>query len=474
MLFCSQQFVAFFAVVFAAYWILPWPRARVWLLLVASYVFYASWNSGLAILICFTTVVDYWLARGIDAASSPRLRKALLAVSVVGNLGLLAYFKYANFFLRSLESALHAAGAQAALPVLSVILPIGISFYTFEAINYTVDVYRRRIPAERSLPDFLLFILFFPHMIAGPIVRAADFLPQIRRPKRWSWLRANLGVQLLILGVFKKLAIADRMAIFADPVFADPTQFRTTALWMATFAYALQVYCDFSGYSDIALGTAHLLGYKLAQNFNAPFAARNIADFWRRWHMSLGSWFRDYLFVPLGGSRGSEWTTARNYLIVFTLCGLWHGANWPMVAWGALHGLMLIVHRHFHRFCERRPRLAALWGTPWGTASAVALTIAFFCASLVVFRNQSLGAAGQMFVGMAFGAAGRGPPINGTVLAFAIGVVAIGHVASVRARWPRWVAAWPSPIRGLALAATMSVALLLAPAAGQAFIYFHF
>lgn len=474
MLFCSREFLIFFCAVFAVYWALPYQRARVWLLLGASYYFYSSWNTGLAILICFSTIVDFWLARGIDALESQRWRKTLVSLSVIGNLALLAYFKYANFFLRSLEEALRAAGAERSFSVLSIVLPIGISFYTFEAINYTVDVYRRKIRAERSLPDFLLFILFFPHLIAGPIVRAADFLPQIRRPKRWSWMRANLGVQLLILGVVKKLAIADRMALFADPVFAEPEAFRTTALWMATMAYAIQVYCDFSGYSDMALGTAHLLGYKLVQNFNAPFVARNIADFWRRWHISLGTWLRDYLFVPLGGSRGSEWATARNLLIVFTLCGLWHGANWPMVMWGAILGAMLVVHRQWVTFCSTKPRITAWLRTPSGTAASIALTLICFCVSLVVFRNQSLHSAGDMLIHMVRGQTGRGPPITGTCLAVCIAAVAIGHVLSQQRRWPRLAARIPSPIRGISYATALSVALLMAPAAGQAFIYFQF
>src|SRR5436190_17914070 len=222
MLFCSMQYLLFFLVVFAAYWLLPWQRLRVWLLLGASIVFYASWSQWLALLICASTLMDYLVARGMEASPSPRTRKLLLLTSLVANLGMLCFFKYVNFFLRSVEDALHATGTAASLPVLSVLLPIGISFYTFEAINYTVDVYRRRVPAERDLGHFLLFMTFFPHLVAGPIVRARDFLPQIRRPKRWDWARAQLGVQLFLLGLAKKLAIADRMAAYADPGVANP------------------------------------------------------------------------------------------------------------------------------------------------------------------------------------------------------------------------------------------------------------
>ncbi|HZY90968.1 MAG TPA: MBOAT family O-acyltransferase, partial [Gemmataceae bacterium] len=315
MLFCSAQFAAFFAVVFLAYWALPWRRPRVWLLLAASFYFYACWNHWLALLVGLSTAGDYLLARGMDATAVSWRRRALLGVSLVGNLGLLCYFKYANFFLRSLEGALGAAGASASLPVLRVILPVGISFYTFEAINYTVDVYRRKVPAERDLGNFLLFITFFPHLVAGPIVRARDFLPQARRPKRWSWPRAQLGLQLFVLGLLKKLAVADRMALFTDPVFASPGQYSTGATWLAVLGYALQIYCDFSGYSDMALGCAHLLGYKLARNFDLPYLSANVSEFWRRWHISLSTWLRDYLFIPLGGSRGGRWRTCRNLLL---------------------------------------------------------------------------------------------------------------------------------------------------------------
>src|SRR5262249_7382020 len=235
-----------------------------------------SWNRTLALLICASTTVDYFLARGIEASARPRRRKLLLTLNIVGNLGLLCYFKYANFFLHSLQEALNACGAGASFRALSVVLPVGISFYTFEAINYMVDVYRGHVRAEKSLPHFMLFILFFPHLVAGPIVRAKDFLPQIRRRKRWSWMRLELGAQLFLMGLFKKLAIADRMAQFADPVFAHPGDYGSGAVWLAVLAYALQIYYDFSGYTDMALGIAHAFGYRLARDFDMPYLAANI------------------------------------------------------------------------------------------------------------------------------------------------------------------------------------------------------
>ena len=474
MLFCSQLFLLFFVAVFVAYWAMPWQRARVWLLLVASFYFYASWSQWLATIVCVSTLVDYLAARGMDADLSTRWRRVLLGLSLAMNLGLLVYFKYANFFLRSLEDALTAVGATASLPVLSVILPIGISFYTFEAINYTVDVYRRRIPAEKNLAHFMLFILFFPHLIAGPIVRARDFLPQIRRRKRWDWARMNLGVQLFLLGMFKKLAIADRMAQFADPVFSAPGDYRTAVLWLAMLAWAMQVYCDFSGYSDMALGTAHLLGYKLAKNFDMPYLAPNIADFWRRWHISLSNWLRDYLFIPLGGSRGTRWQTCRNLMITMTLGGLWHGANWPYVAFGVLHGLLLSGHRAFREFCQRRPGLAAVLQTFPGTALRVAVTFTIFCLTLVVFRCPSLSAGGTMLSHMFTRHKGAGLPLAEIGLWLTVAVVAAGHALGYRGRWQFVMERMPSPARGFAYASLLSLALLLSPDASKAFIYFQF
>ncbi len=309
MLFCSTQFLAFFSIVFIAYWAVPWTRPRVWLLVAASFYFYACWNPWLALLIFASTILDFCLARGIEALTTPVWRRSLVGLSVTANLGLLCFFKYTNFFLASLEAALNRCGAEASFPLLRVVAPIGISFYTFEAINYIVDVYRGRVRAERSLANFILFILFFPHLIAGPIVRARDFLPQVRRRKRWDWRRVQLGVGFFLLGLFKKWVIADRMATIADPVFADPYMYDAATTWTAVFAYALQIYGDFSGYTDMAIGCAHLLGYRLAKNFDMPYLAVDVSDFWRRWHISLSSWLRDYLFIPLGGSRGGRWRT---------------------------------------------------------------------------------------------------------------------------------------------------------------------
>jgi alginate O-acetyltransferase complex protein AlgI len=473
MLFCSKEFVRFFLAVFALYWMLPWHRARVWLLLAASFTFYAYWNKQLALLVSATTVADFFIALSLDRLTDPRRRRLLLALSLVMNIGLLCYFKYTNFFLSSLHEAFHHGDGSVFQP-LKILLPVGISFYTFEAISYTLDVYWRRIRAERSLEHFMLFILFFPHLIAGPIVRGRDFLPQVARRKRWSWPRLHLGLQLFILGMFKKLAIADRMALYADPVFAQPEAFRSSALWLAALAYAIQIYCDFSGYSDMAIGCAHMLGYKLLPNFDMPYLSANAAEFWHRWHISLSTWLRDYLFIPLGGSRGGRWQTCRNLLITMTLGGLWHGASWCFILWGAAHGAWLSLHRLFRGWCEPRPRLRALLGSVPGRTLCVAGTFAGFLLTWVLFRATTLSKARTMLRGMLLERGGSRLPLTPMCLVLAVIVVVVCHLLARTGLWRRLVDPLPSPVRGLGYALVMVVALVLAPDTGTAFIYFQF
>jgi alginate O-acetyltransferase complex protein AlgI len=399
---------------------------------------------------------------------------------VVANLGLLVYFKYANFFLQSVEQALRATGSTTSLPVLQVMIPIGISFYTFEAISYTVDVYRRRIPAERNLAHFILFITFFPHLVAGPIVRARDFLPQIRRTKHWNWARIHLGVQFIIIGLVKKLVIADRMAMFADPVFANPSVYKTGAVWLAVLAYALQIYCDFSGYSDMALGTAHILGYKLAMNFNLPYMAANVSEFWHRWHISLSTWLRDYVYIPLGGSRGGECeacrrrSTDRNLLITMTLGGLWHGAAWTFVVWGILHGVFLIVHRFFQRFCAGRPTWnVALQSLP---GTAVRMGITFLCVSFawVFFRATKFTDAWEIVKRLTIYHPGQPAPLTYHAYATLAAVVLLCHLLTYGGAWKRFSQRLPGPVLGFGYATLATAVLVLTPEWGKVFIYFQF
>ncbi|HJT78440.1 MAG TPA: MBOAT family O-acyltransferase [Gemmataceae bacterium] len=462
-------------------------RGRVWMLLLASFFFYASWNKWLATLIFVTTGMDYVIARGMHASASTLWRRLLLVVSLVVNLGLLAYFKYSNFFLQSLQQSLQAAGVHTSMPVLQVILPIGISFYTFEAINYTVDVYRRRVVPERNLANFILFITFFPHLVAGPIVRARDFLPQIGRRKHWDWARLELGARFFLMGLFKKWAIADRMALYSDPVFADPRHFSSSACWLAVIAYALQIYGDFSGYSDMALGSAHMLGYKLAQNFNMPYLATNLSEFWHRWHMSLSTWLRDYLFIPLGGSRCSRWRTCLNLMITMTLGGLWHGANWTFVVWGAAHGGLLVVHRFFRDFCKPRPWLDKLLQGAPGRVLCGAATFLAVSLCWVLFRAQDVmipnthrviltgwQVAAAMFHRLFVPHHGMGAPLHNRGLWYTVAVVVVCHALAYSGVWKRMAVRLPAPVLGFGYAVVLTLAMVLAPDAGKAFIYFQF
>jgi alginate O-acetyltransferase complex protein AlgI len=474
MLFCSHQFLFFFAVVFTAYWAMPWRQARVWLLLGASFFFYASWNKWLALLICVSTFADYWLARGMDRFTSPGLRKLLLGVSIVGNLGLLCYFKYANFFLESLGKTLAAVGLPASMPLLQVILPVGISFYTFEAINYTVDVYRRKVRAEGSLGNFMLFITFFPHLVAGPIVRARDFLPQIRRAKRWDWARLQLGIEYFLMGLIKKLVIADRMALFVDPVFAAPESYQTRSIWLAVVAYALQIYGDFSGYTDMAIGLAHMFGYKLAKNFNMPYVAASMAEFWHRWHISLSTWLRDYLFIPLGGSRGSRWRIYRNLLITMTLGGLWHGASWNFVLWGLAHGLLLIGHRIARECLHSRPVLDRIVSSFAGRVVCIGLTFFCVCFTWVLFRATSMATIGTILTRMVVPSAGLRDPYHAAFVLYVYLGLGISYWLAQQQWFKRNIARLPAPAVGFGYAFVLMLALLLAPQDGKAFIYFQF
>jgi alginate O-acetyltransferase complex protein AlgI len=488
MLFCSQKFLIFFLIVFILYWtagVLPRlfcrdPRertrqVRVLLLLIASFIFYASWNHWLALLVFGTTVLDYFFALGMDSPHrSQSERTGLLTMSLVMNLGILCYLKYANFFLHSLEEALHAVGGTASFPLLSVILPIGISFYTFEAINYTVDVYRRKVRAERNLPHFLLFITFFPHLVAGPIVRARDFLPQIRRRKRWDWVRLQIGAQYVLMGLFKKMAIADRMAAFADPVFKNPEAYGTYATWLAIIAYTLQIFCDFSGYTDIAIGTAHMLGYRLAQNFNMPYIATNVSEFWHRWHISLSSWLRDYLFIPLGGSRGGKWATYRNLMITMTLGGLWHGANWTFVVWGMLHGGLLVVHKEFQQFCKRAPSADRVARSIPGTGLRVSLTLLSVMICWVFFRAENFTQAATFLQHLFVPTAGLPCPQHHLGLWLAVAIAVLSHIVGYLGWEQQAINRLPAPALGFSYAIILTLALLLSPDTGKAFIYFQF
>jgi D-alanyl-lipoteichoic acid acyltransferase DltB (MBOAT superfamily) len=385
MIFTSPEFVIFFAVVIPLYFFVP-HRFRWILLLVASYFFYAYGNIQYLPLIILSTAVDYIAARMIHNSDQPRVRTLFLVASLVVNLGVLFIFKYFDFFNQSLSVALNAANISYQSRTLNLILPIGISFYTFQSMAYTIDVYRRQIEPERHPGKFATFVAFFPQLVAGPIERAGNLLPQFNISARFDQTRTVEGLRLILWGFFKKIVIADRLAIYVNTVYNDVGVYTGWNLILATVFFAFQIYCDFSAYSDIAIGTAKILGIDLMQNFRQPYFSRSAREFWGRWHISLSGWFRDYVYIPLGGNRVAGGRHLLNLLIVFLLSGLWHGASWTFVIWGALHGLYVVADAFLHQ------RGLRLWGgnqSLWIQALKIGGTFAFVCFAWIFFRANS-------------------------------------------------------------------------------------
>jgi len=344
MLFNSIEFAVFLPIVFILYWLLPRKDVKYQnvLVLIASYYFYGCWDWRFLGLLCFSTLLDFYSGLRIHNAESDGARKRWLVASVTINLGFLAYFKYFGFFVESFAELLSLNGLQAYSSTLNIILPIGISFYTFHGLSYVFDIYNRKITPTTNFIDYALFVSFFPLLVAGPIERATHLLPQIERPRTFEYSKAVDGLRQMLWGFFKKVVIADGCAAYATPIFSDPGSHSGSTLVLGAVFFAFQIYGDFSGYSDIALGTARLFGFELLKNFNFPYFSRDIAEFWRRWHISLSSWFKDYLYYPLGGSRFGKLQTIRNTMIIFTVSGFWHGANWTFIAWGVYHGLLFL------------------------------------------------------------------------------------------------------------------------------------
>ena len=391
MLFNTLAFAKFFAIVFVASWLLArFKQARLGLLLVASYYFYAHWDYRFLPLLFASSTMDFLLALAIDKEADPRRRKRLLVVTVIVNLGLLSFFKYGGFALETAKTVLTLAGtpdAGASLSSLAlrVALPVGISFYTFESMSYVIDVYRRDMPACRSYPRYLLFVAFFPHLVAGPIVRPKDLLPQLENPPPLLPSVGGEGLFLVASGLLKKVVLGDYLAVnLVDRVFERPEAYSSVEMLVGVYGYAAQIYCDFSGYTDIAIGCALLLGVRLNKNFASPYPSTDLQEFWRRWHISLSTWLRDYLYIPLGGSRGSELATYRNLMITMLLGGLWHGASWTFVFWGFLHGAALAVTRYVQHGKPARTAVSSV-GKLWFAICGV-LTFHYVCFAWVFFR----------------------------------------------------------------------------------------
>ena len=386
MSFISTEFIVFVTIVVVVFFRTT-QRLRWLLLLLSSYYFYAFWNPSYLLLIIFSTLVDYLVALGIYHSDRERRarRRILLALSILANIGVLFVFKYANLFAQTAADISAALGAPILVQSLDVLLPVGISFYTFQSMSYTFDVYRGRLRAERNLGVFATYVAFFPQLVAGPIERASNMLPQFRLERRFCHDRVVSGLRLVLWGVFKKVVVADRLAIYVNVVYGDLERYTGLSLIFATVFFAFQIYCDFSAYSDIAIGVARVLGFNLMDNFRRPYLARSLGDFWRRWHISLSTWFRDYVYISLGGNRLGLRRQILNLLIVFAVSGLWHGANWTFVIWGLYNGLLVAL----------QTMLGARWPAadlpgPVSVAGRVLVTFTLVTFGWIFFRASNL------------------------------------------------------------------------------------
>jgi alginate O-acetyltransferase complex protein AlgI len=468
MLFPTIEFAIFFAIVFPLTWLLNERNAaKKCFLVAASYFFYAFWSVHFTALLFGSSLGNYLLALWLDRLPDGRGRRAVLWLGIACNLGVLGYFKYYNFFVASMLNLMASLGLPLDLTFIEVALPIAISFLTFHALSYIIDVYRRKIAATRSLLDILLYISFFPHLIAGPIVRAKAFLEQTVRKSDPRDIALGLCVFLIVGGLFKKVIIANYLATdFVDGVFRSPEDFSRLDLLFGMYAYAIQIYCDFSAYTDIAIGIAMLLGYRFPQNFNQPYRALSVQDFWRRWHITLSSWLRDYLYIPLGGSRDGRWLTYRNIMITMGLGGLWHGASYNFVIWGLLHGAALVLERLLGGEGPKRRIPAAL---------AWFITFHFVCITWVFFRAPSLESAIAYLRTLVFGDA----VFSTTMTPLVAAVLVLGALTQIIPdRWFDGVEAWydraSTPLKIAVPFVVIFVVAVAAPGGVPPFIYFQF
>ena len=473
MLFPTITFAIFFTLVLAVHTVLI-DRPRPWriAMLTASYVFYGWWDVRFLGLIIASSTLDFGAALAIErfrGHARPLAAKAALVVSLSANLAMLGFFKYADFFVESFVNLMADVGVTVDARPLGIILPVGISFFTFQSMSYTIDVYRGDLRASRSLLDFGLFVAFFPQLVAGPIVRARDFLHDLATDDR-APIEVSRALVLIAGGVFKKVVLADVVASgLVDDVFANPQGASALETLVGTYGYAVQIFCDFSGYSDIAIGLALLLGFRFPENFDQPYRSQSLQEFWRRWHISLSSWLRDYLYIGLGGNRRGRWKTYRNLMITMLLGGLWHGAGWNFVLWGALHGGGLAVERWWH---ERHPAPAQPSRT-----RRVLRTLATFhvvCLGWVFFRAASFGDAVDVLARLGSGW-GEGFDVTGSVLLAIAAGLSIQFVRRGSATdLLGWVGRAPAVVQGAGFAVVMAVVGILAPDGVRPFIYFQF
>ncbi|WP_309641224.1 MBOAT family O-acyltransferase [Flavobacterium sp.] len=396
MLFNSIDFAVFFPVVFVLYWFVTSKNLTVQngLIVLSSFVFYGWWDWRFLFLLLFSSLVDFCVGVALGKESEPKRRKHLLCISIFLNLGLLGFFKYYNFFIDNFITAFSFFGQPLGIKTLSIILPVGISFYTFQSLSYGISVYRRKLEPTKDIVAFLAFVSFFPQLVAGPIERATHFLPQFYQKRNFDCDKAVVGMQLILWGFFKKIVIADNCAFYVNDIFTHYTQYSGGTLIMGAVLFSFQIYGDFSGYSDIAIGLARLFGFDMMRNFNYPYFSKNIAEFWQKWHISLTSWFREYLYLPLGGNRGSKLLKIRNVFIVFLVSGFWHGANWTFVFWGLINALFLLPLLIFSS--SKKSLIGIEKETLWPSLSAffqMLLTFSMVTFAWIFFRAKTLNEA---------------------------------------------------------------------------------
>ncbi|MCC7292335.1 MAG: MBOAT family protein [Phycisphaerales bacterium] len=502
LLFNSVTFAVFLLIVYVAY-VATMRRLRLQnaMLLVASYVFYGWWDWRFLSLLLLSTVVDYGVARVLDARRggeaghaagargtdappdyrlSPRARRAVQLISVAANLGLLGFFKYYDFFAASLTSGLQSLGVTVSPLTLGVILPVGISFYTFQTLSYTIDVYRGDLPAHRSLVEFALFVAFFPQLVAGPIVRAADLLPQIAAPRRLDLQQTYDGGLLIFWGLFKKLALADSLAPLVDNIFSHSASHNGGGVLLGVYGFALQIYCDFSGYTDIARGCSKLMGFELMLNFNVPYLASNPVEFWRRWHISLSQWLRDYLYIPLGGSRRGPRRAYVNLMITMILGGLWHGAAWTFVVWGVYQGALLVAYKAAQPWwAPLAARCEARLGRVWRVL-CICVFFQFVCLGWLIFRAESLEQIGSMLTRICqpwlwwwLHGAVSAPRGSFVVVVSAMLLICIQSLQRGRGE-DGWIRSLPVPVRSVVYAVLLLGLASYGMMIERPFVYFQF
>lgn len=486
MLFNSLQFAIFLPIVFALYWFVTNKRLQLQnaLLLISSYFFYACWDWRFMFLLMFSTLLDYFTGLEMQHAKNLQVKKFWFWLSIIVNLGFLGIFKYYNFFTESFASAMSSIGWQVNPLMIKVILPVGISFYTFHGLSYVIDIYKDRIKAEQSFVDYAVFVSFFPLLVAGPIERATHLLPQIKKQRIFDYKKSVDGLRQILWGLFKKIVIADNCAEFANQIFNNSAEMSGSTLFLGAIFFTFQIYGDFSGYSDIALGTARLFGIELLRNFSYPYFSRDIAEFWRRWHISLSSWFKDYLYIPLGGSSGGNWMRIRNTFIIFIVSGFWHGANWTFITWGALNALFImpsIIMKTNRNYIDIVAK-----GKQWPSSkefSQIIITFLLTVFAWVFFRAESIHHATNYISGIFSSSFFSIPQFEETKQAYiTLALIGIFVLIEWFGREEQYAIAklghnWKRPLRYAfyyAIIITIFIKIFLFSGQDQQFIYFQF